>query len=621
LRLTNEILDAPRHLSIHPGGFLLGHDPVHTIVPIENATMPGRTVIQWDKDDLEALGLFKVDLLGLGALTHLDLSFRLLRQHRGIELSMATIPPDDPAAFEMIRGADTVGVFQIESRAQMAMLPRLKPRHFYDLVIEVSLVRPGPITGGMVHPYLRRRSGEEPVDYPHPSLKPVLEKTLGVPLFQEQVMRLAIVAADYTPGEADQLRRDMAAWRRTSRIERHRHRLISRMQAKGITPEFAERVFTQIRGFGEYGFPESHAASFALIAYATAWLKCHYPAEFTCALLNAQPMGFTPRRPSWRTRSATASCPARGRAGERLGLHPGAVPRERGRLRGAHGPALREGLGEATGAGSKRRAASRPSRRSRFRPPHGADKGRSPRWPRRAPSRASALGAAIGAVGCTRAHSCARRLAPDRTRERGPAFAPEPLRGGHLGLPEHRPQPRRHPLAPVRCAQDQGLPDARAVAAMRDGRRVRYAGLVICRQQPGTAQGVTFMTLEDETGFVNVVLWPSVFARYAVLAKTATFLGITGTLQAQQGVVHLVADRLWKPKLGRAPASTPSRDFRQIYTHVLNRGGRGVRSPPMASAWSGLLCSPIRNRLTSAAVFSRFRAHGEHDNSSTGESP
>ena len=205
---------------------------------------------------------------------------------------MATIPPDDPATFQMIRRADTVGVFQIESRAQMAMLPRLKPRHFYDLVIEVSIVRPGPITGGMVHPYLRRRSGEEPVDYPHPSLKPVLEKTLGVPLFQEQVMRLAIVAADYTPGEADQLRRDMAAWCRTSRIERHRHRLISRMQAKGITPEFAERVFSQIRGFGEYGFPESHASSFALIAYATAWLKCHHPAEFTCALLNAQPMGF-----------------------------------------------------------------------------------------------------------------------------------------------------------------------------------------------------------------------------------------------------------------------------------------------------------------------------------------
>ncbi|MBZ0159304.1 MAG: error-prone DNA polymerase, partial [bacterium] len=292
LRLTNEILETPRHLSIHPGGFLLGHDPIWTIVPIENATMPDRTVIQWDKDDLEALSLFKVDLLGLGALSHLDLTFRLLKQHRGLELDMATIPPNDPATFEMIQRADTVGVFQIESRAQMAMLPRLQPRSFYDLVIEVSIVRPGPITGGMVHPYLRRRRGEESVLYPHPSLQPVLEKTLGVPLFQEQVMRLAMIAADYTPGEADQLRRDMAAWRGPGRIERHRERLISRMRAKGIAAEFAERVFSQIRGFGEYGFPESHAASFALIAYATAWLKRHYPAEFTCALLNAQPMGF-----------------------------------------------------------------------------------------------------------------------------------------------------------------------------------------------------------------------------------------------------------------------------------------------------------------------------------------
>ncbi|MBI2366000.1 MAG: DNA polymerase III subunit alpha, partial [Deltaproteobacteria bacterium] len=292
LELTNEILDFPRHLSIHPGGFLLGHEPVHDLVPIENATMPERTVIQWDKEDLEELGLFKVDLLGLGGLTQLDLCFTLLREHRGIELSMATIPPEDGATYEMICQSDTVGVFQIESRAQMAMLPRLRPRNFYDLVIEISIVRPGPITGGMVHPYLRRRQGKEAIDYPHPTLIPVLEKTLGVPLFQEQVMRLAVVAADYTPGEADQLRRDMAAWHRTGRMERHRERLITRMRAKGIAPEFAKRVFEQIRGFGEYGFPESHAASFALIAYATAWLKCHYPAEFACSLLNAQPMGF-----------------------------------------------------------------------------------------------------------------------------------------------------------------------------------------------------------------------------------------------------------------------------------------------------------------------------------------
>src|SRR5512144_2066416 len=292
IELSNEILDFPRHLSIHPGGFLLGHEPVHDLVPIENATMPERTVIQWDKVDIEDLGLFKVDLLGLGGLTQLDLCFKLLREHRGVEYTMATIPKGDQSTFDMICKSDTIGVFQIESRAQMAMLPRLRPKNFYDLVIEISIVRPGPITGGMVHPYLRRRQGKEAVEYPHNLLRPVLERTLGVPLFQEQVMRLAMIAADYTPGEADQLRRDMAAWHRTGRMERHRDRLITRMQAKGIAMEFAERVFEQIRGFGEYGFPESHAASFALIAYATAWLKQHYPAAFLCGLLNAQPMGF-----------------------------------------------------------------------------------------------------------------------------------------------------------------------------------------------------------------------------------------------------------------------------------------------------------------------------------------
>ena len=283
-------LSAP---SVDPSGWLqLGSEPVATLVPVENASMAGRTVIQWDKYDVEALGLFKVDLLGLGALTHLDLAFALIRRHYRRRLTMATVPFDDPAVFDMVSGGDTVGVFQIESRAQMSMLPRLRPRTFYDLVVQVAIVRPGPITGGMVHPYLRRRNGEEPVEYAHPALRPVLEKTLGVPLFQEQVMKLAVVAADYTPGEADQLRRDMAAWRRAGAIEKHAEKLISRMQAKGIAPEFAERVFNQIRGFGEYGFPESHAASFALVAYLTAWLKHHYHDAFTAALLNAWPMGF-----------------------------------------------------------------------------------------------------------------------------------------------------------------------------------------------------------------------------------------------------------------------------------------------------------------------------------------
>jgi error-prone DNA polymerase len=565
LELTNEILDFPRHLSIHPGGFLLGHEPVHDLVPIENATMPERTVIQWDKEDIEELGLFKVDLLGLGGLTQLDLCFKLLREHRGVDLSMATIPPEDDATFDMICRSDTVGVFQIESRAQMAMLPRLRPRNFYDLVIEISIVRPGPITGGMVHPYLRRRQGKEPVEYPHPSLQPVLEKTLGVPLFQEQVMRLAVVAADYTPGEADQLRRDMAAWHRTGRMERHRERLITRMQAKGIAPEFAERVFEQIRGFGEYGFPESHAASFALIAYATAWLKCHYPAEFACSLLNAQPMGFY--APATIVEDAKR---------HRVVVRPIDVQSSSWQCtletcaESAGDFAVRMGLRYVKGLGEgdwerldlARRAASFKSLDD---------------FVRRSGLYEGSLGAlaeagAFDSFGIERRTALwdVRRLAQTRnqslhlpTRETKPAF--DPLSAfEEVGWDYRRTShsARRHPLEPFRnMLAAHGLPDARTLAAGENGAKVRYAGLVICRQRPGTAGGVVFMTLEDETGFVNAVIWESVFQRYAVLAKTVSFLGITGKLQVEDGVVHLIAEELWEPRVKLKPASVTSRDF------------------------------------------------------------
>ena len=565
LELTNEILDFPRHLSIHPGGFLLGHEPVHDIVPIENGTMPDRTVIQWDKNDLEDLGLFKVDLLGLGGLTQLDLCFKLLKQHRGIDLSMATIPAEDTAVFDMICKSDTVGVFQIESRAQMAMLPRLKPKNFYDLVIEISIVRPGPITGGMVHPYLRRRSRKEPVDYPHPSLAPVLEKTLGVPLFQEQVMRLAVVAADYTPGEADQLRRDMAAWHRTGRMERHRERLITRMQAKGIAPQFAERVFEQIRGFGEYGFPESHAASFALIAYATAWLKCHYHAEFTCALLNAQPMGFY----------APATIVEDGKRHHVI-VRPIDVqvsewdctlePCEES----AGGFAVRMGLRYVKGLGEGDWDSIAGAR-------HAAPFASVDDFVSRTTLDEGVLGtlAEAGAfddfnVDRRTALWDVRRLA--RTREESlsfPARESKPLFESLSSFEEVKwdyrttsHSPRRHPLAPMRASlARQGLPDARTVTSMKNGENVRYAGLVICRQRPGTAGGVVFMTLEDETGFVNVVVWESVFQRFSILAKTMGFLGITGTLQVEDNVVHLVAEKFWEPKVDVKPTGAPSRDF------------------------------------------------------------
>jgi error-prone DNA polymerase len=565
LRLTQEIEDVPRHLSIHPGGFLLGHEPVNELVPIENAAMPGRTVIQWDKDDVEEAGLFKVDLLGLGALNVVHRSFDLIERHTGEALLLATIPPADAPTFEMIQRGDTVGVFQIESRAQMAMLPRLKPKNYYDLVIEVSIVRPGPISGGMVHPYLRRRNGEEPVVYPHPSLEPVLKKTLGIPLFQEQVMQLAVVAADYTPGEADQLRRDMAAWRKSGRIERHRERLISRMAAKGIEQEFAERVFEQIRGFGEYGFPESHAASFALIAYATAWLKQHHPAAFLCALLNAQPMGF------YSPATLIEDAKRHGVALRPIDVHHSewdctleAMPESGEGFAVRMGLRYVKGLGKAEG---ERIAACRHSApftslddcAARTRLDRGvlvrlAESGAFESLGR---ERRDAL---WGVLGADCAHGAALPL-----ETAGPAVRFAPLDAFEAidwdyAFTSH--STRGHPLGPLRDELTRArLPDASAVRAMKHGGRVRYAGIVICRQRPGTAKGVVFMTLEDETGFVNIVLWENVFKKYELLAKTQHFLGVTGKLQVQSGVVHLVAEQLWIPEINSSPHETKSRDF------------------------------------------------------------
>ncbi len=562
--LVARIQGAPRHLSIHPGGFLLGAEPVHRIVPVETAAREGRTVIQWDKDAVEALGLFKVDLLGLGALTQLDRAFRLLREHYGVNLSMDRIPPEDPETFRMLRRADTVGVFQLESRAQMAMLPRLQPRSYYDLVIQVSIVRPGPITGGMVHPYLRRRRGEEPVTYPHPSLEPVLAKTLGVPLFQEQVMRLAMVAADYTPGEADQLRRDMAAWRRSGRIERHRERLVGRMIAKGIPRAFAEGVFEQIRGFGEYGFPESHAASFALIAYATAWLRCHYPEVFVCALLNAQPMGFYS--------PATVVEDARRRGVEvrpvdvqvsrwDCTLEPLKPPRE-----GGPRFAVRLGLRYVKGLSLAR------------------DWPRIERAREHGPFRsvedfARRTGLGTRALGQLARAGALEGLRPNRREALWEALRPvTPLPLGRAGpprLPALAPletvawdyrtsglSPRAHPLEPLRpWLRARGFPDARGVKGLPHGARVDYAGAVICRQRPGTARGTVFLTLEDETGLVNVVVRAHVLERHPALVRAAPVLGVSGRIEAAHGVVHVVAERLWLPPLPTAPPCAPSRDF------------------------------------------------------------
>ena len=568
VHLVNELLDFPRHLSIHPGGFLLGHEAVHNIVPIENATKEARTVIQWDKDDIEDLGLFKVDLLGLGALTQLKLAFELLNKYRGIDLSMATIPPDDSETYDMICRSDTVGVFQIESRAQMSMLPRLRPKNFYDLVVEISIVRPGPITGGMVHPYLRRRNGEEEITYPHKCLEPVLEKTLGVPLFQEQVMKLAVVAADYTPGEADQLRRDMAAWRKSGRIERHHQRLVERMAQKGIAREFTERVFEQIRGFGEYGFPESHAASFALIAYATAWLKCHYHAEFTCSLLNAQPMGFySPATivEDAKRHDVTMQPPSVIKSDWDCTLEPDSKSTTE-----TQSYAVRMGLRYIKGLSeSDGRAIGQTRREQPFRSIK--DFARRTELNENALKQLAESGA-LDHFGLGRRATLWTVLSIARTKTISLALENREAEMNFSDLSDFetirwdyrtaKHSVRGHPLAPLRSELcKQGFPQASTVSKMPDGRRIHYAGIVICRQRPGTAGGVVFMTLEDETGFVNLVVWESVFKQYEIIGKTAPFLGVTGKLQSKENVVHLVAERLWQPKTSLEPQTNRSRDF------------------------------------------------------------
>jgi error-prone DNA polymerase len=564
--LTRQIAGFPRHLSIHPGGFLLGSEPVDTIVPVENAAMENRTVIQWDKTDIETMNLFKVDLLGLGALTHLDYAFRLLKSHYDTDLSMATIPSDDAGVYDMTCRADTVGVFQIESRAQMAMLPRLKPRKYYDLVVEISLVRPGPITGGMVHPYLRRRAGQETVTYPHPCLEPVLRKTLGVPLFQEQVMKLAMVAADYTPGEADQLRRDMAAWKQRGKMEGHHDRLVSRMVAKGIEPQFAENVFSQILGFGEYGFPESHAASFALIAYATAYVRHHYPVVFACALLNAWPFGFY----------SPATVIDDSRRHNVMFLPVDALRSQWDctleRPHGAEDYAVRIGLRYVKGLGS-------------------ADWSRIQAW--RASGRTSSLAdftsrcklpsdslerlAEVGAFDCfARERREAlwgvldKREIPTNLLvgdvEEMPSFRPlnasEEITWDYLASDQ---SPRGHVMEQFRpLLSNQGLPDTASVTRLEHGRKVSVAGCAICRQMPSTASGVLFMTLEDETGFANLVVWEKVFKQYRTLILTSWILGVTGRLQIADGVTHIIAESFWKPEFGETSprAAAASHDFR-----------------------------------------------------------
>ena len=565
--LAQSLLNFPRHLSQHPGGFVIARGKLSRLVPIENAAMADRSVIQWDKNDLEELGLMKVDVLALGMLSMMRRGLELVGQRYGNVFEMQDIPADDTATYDMICQADTVGVFQIESRAQMSMLPRMLPRVFYDLVIEVAVVRPGPIQGGMVHPYLRRRQGFEPVVYPSADMKVALERTLGVPIFQEQVMQVAILGAGFTPGEADQLRRAMAAWKRKGGLEHYYERITSGMLERGYSLEFAEAIFSQIQGFGEYGFPESHAASFALLAYASSWLKCHEPAAFLCALLNSQPMGFyspsqlvqDARRHGIEVRPVDVAVSGWDSALEEYDPH------ERTRQ-----PAVRLGL--SLQRGMKVDAAERIEQARAVRPfADVADLARRAGLDRSDLQVLAAAGALQSLAGHRReALWEASGAAPDKDllrptvpREEAPILG-APSEGEDI-VGDYRAQGLtlgRHPLALLRerLLAQRFLP-ASTLMDFQNGQLARGCGLVTVRQRPGTAKGVLFLTLEDETGNVNVIVWPSLVEQQRREVLSAPLLGVYGVWQREGEVRHLVAKRLVDLSHLLGALDTRSRDF------------------------------------------------------------
>ncbi len=576
--LVRQLLGFPRHLSQHVGGFVIARGLLCELVPIENAAMDARTVIQWDKDDLDALGLLKVDVLALGMLSAIRRAFDHINRFRGGRMGLAEVPAEDPATYAMIQAADTVGVFQIESRAQMSMLPRLKPACFYDLVIEVAIVRPGPIQGDMVHPYLRRRTGEEPVSYPSDTVRAVLARTLGVPIFQEQAMQLAVVAAGFTGGEADQLRRAMAAWKRKGGIEPFRTKLIDGMLARGYPLGFAEQLYHQLQGFGEYGFPESHAASFALLVYVSAWLKRHEPAAFTAGLLDSQPMGFyapaqlvqDAQRHGVEVRAADANASGWDCALERPSSSEG---------RGDGAPALRLGLRMVRGLDAEAGQRVVAARRS------GLFRNVDDLAARAALDRAAldAL-AAAGALASLAGHRHRARWAVAGVEVPLPVLAASahPTGCGRPSFTEATPmlsKPTegedliqdyarlgltlgRHPLALLReRLMRLSVRTAAEVNAARNGTPIRAAGIVINRQRPGTASGVTFMTLEDETGSVNVIVWRDLAERSRKVLLGARLMVVSGVLQRQEQVVHLIAGKLEDQTRLLGKLLTRSRDF------------------------------------------------------------
>ena len=557
--LTEELIGFPRHLSQHVGGFVLTQGPLNETVPIGNAAMADRTFIEWDKDDIQALGIMKVDVLALGMLTCIRKCFELLEAHYDRPLTLASVPREDPAVYDMLCRADSIGVFQVESRAQMNMLPRLKPRCFYDLVIEVAIVRPGPIQGDMVHPYLRRRDGIEKVSYPAPSpehgppeeLERVLKKTLGVPLFQEQAMRIAIEAAKFTPDEANQLRYAMATFRRRGTIETLKSKMVNRMIERGYEPELAERCFKQIEGFGEYGFPESHAASFSHLVYISSWLKCHYPAVFACGLLNAQPMGFyAPAQivRDAREHGATVHPADVNRSGWDNTLEPD----ETG------GWALRLGLRQIDGLAEEQAGRLLAARHCDYRDVEELRQRSGITVPA---LEKLAAADAFRSLGLDRRQAlwAVRPLARDKplplfahadARENGqdPAVAlPE------MPLSEHVVQDyqtlrlslKAHPMEFLRAQlAREGIRSTLEHRQLKDGAKLALAGVVLVRQRPGSAKGVVFMTIEDEYGIANAVVWPKALERYRKAIMASRLILIRGRIQKHGEIIHVVAERL-----------------------------------------------------------------------------
>ena len=603
LELSRQLIGVPRHLSQHPGGFVLTHDRLDDLVPIEPAAMVDRQVIEWDKDDIDALKFMKVDVLGLGMLGCMNRAFNLLEEAKGLRVGLADLQDDDPDVYAMIQKADTLGTFQIESRAQMSMLPRMKPARFYDLVIEVAIVRPGPIQGDMVHPYLRRREGREKPDYPRPELRAVLEKTLGVPLFQEQAMKVAIVGAGFTAVEADQLRRAMATFKFTGGVSHFYDKLVEGMVSRGYPRDFAERTFKQIEGFGSYGFPESHAASFAKIAYASCWMKHHHPDVFCAALLNAQPMGFyapaqvvrDAREHGVEVRPACINAsrwdctlePTRGRyRAVRLGLR-----QVRG-LANVHGAAIVAARGDAPfqsveevwrRAGVPRAAIERLAEADVF---HtlGADR-RQGLW------KVKGLGEAplplFAAADAQEAVFSPEGLEPD--------VSLRPLTEGREVVEDYRALQlslRAHPLAFLRQEfTRRGITRCADLAHIKDGRHVEVAGIILVRQKPGSAKGVLFITIEDETGIANGILWPDRFEAQRRTVMSAAMIGMKGRVQKEGQVIHVICDRIIDhgPLLAQVgqmdfPHATGRGDGAR-HAGSPDRGDAGWRPGPRDSYW------------------------------------